>query len=244
MPIPDNVIANADDLGMTPSVNLAILNCFQNQYINSASLLTNTDYFDDTVDLIHENKSIYNIGVHVNFADGKPVTNFREYSWLNEDRSWNLSKTNRKLAILSTEAKTAFSNEIAAQIDKALSSKVNINHLDSHYHLHTQPNFYTLFVNAAKHYKLKLRLAQTYNQGNQLKFLYRKYLNRQIKLNHCNYSDYFENIDYFLKFREQKDLISTTEIMIHPDLDAKGALVDHYDPEPLIRWKSFLESTK
>ena len=244
MPIPNNVIANADDLGMTPSVNLAILNCFQNQYINSASLLTNTDYFDDTVDLIHENKSIYNIGVHINFADGKPVTNFREYSWLNEDGSWNLSKTNRKLAILSSEAKKVFSNEIVAQIEIALSSKININHIDSHYHIHTQPGFYALFVNVAKRYKLKLRLAQTYNQNNQLKFLYRKYLNRQIKLNNCNYSDYFENIDYFLKFREQKDAASRTEIMLHPDIDAAGVLADNYDPDSLIRWKSYLESIK
>ncbi len=75
MQIPGNVIATADDLGLKPSVNQAILYCFKQGYINSTSFLTNTIYFEETASLIHENPSINNIGVHINLADGRQAAN-------------------------------------------------------------------------------------------------------------------------------------------------------------------------
>ena len=177
MLIPNNTIVNADDLGLRPSINQAIFYCFEHKIINSTSLITNTKYFEETVNLIHENPAVCNLGVHINLAEGKPLTNFNQLFYLDENGNWDLKKINKKINFLNSEAKNAFSKEIFAQIDKALSIKKDIIHLDSHYHLHTLPCFYKLFFQASKHYKLKLRLAQTYNEGSYLKFLYRKYIN-------------------------------------------------------------------
>jgi len=242
MMIPDNVIANADDLGLQPSINRAILYCFEQGYINSASLLTNTEYFDETVYLIHQNPSIINIGVHVNLAEGKPVTNFDQEAYLDSDGNWNLNMTNKKVSLLPPGANMAFAKEINAQIDKTLSAKIPITHLDSHYHIHTLPAFYKLFLKAANSYNLKLRLAQTYSEGSWVKFTYRKYVNSLIKKSDKAYSGYFETVDEFLKNTIPRDKI--TEVMLHPDFDPSNNLTDHYDSSTLSKWTTFLEDRK
>ncbi len=239
MPIPANIIANADDLGFSESVNNAILMCFEEGYINSTSLMTDTPDFEATVELIHQNPVIKNIGIHVDLAQFRPLTDFKE-NFLDADGNWDVYKTNKVLLSLSTPAKTAFSREINAQIERAISKKVNIVHLDSHLHLHTLPAFYKLFLASAKKYKLKLRLAQTFNEGSYLKFYYRKYINNLIKKSGLNYADGFETVSRFLEYKSHQQK-SKVEIMLHPDLDSSGALTDHFDDSTMSDWLVFLK---
>ena len=44
-----NYIVNADDLGMTPGTNKAIFDGHDNGYINSTSIMTNCDYFNEAI---------------------------------------------------------------------------------------------------------------------------------------------------------------------------------------------------
>lgn len=231
MGIPDNIIVNADDFGLRSSVNKAILYCFEQEYINSTSLMTNVFFFDEAVDMLHSNKAIHNIGVHVNLSEGKPVSNFNQATYLDDNGNWDNSKINRKYSFLNKEVKEAFSKEIHAQIGKAIASKVPVLHLDSHYHTHTLPCFYKLFLEAAKFYKLKLRLAQTYKENSYIKFYYRQYINGVFKANHINYADLFENINRFLNNINLINKKQVIEIMVHPEFDSSGVLFDHYDIE-------------
>ncbi|MFD0750808.1 ChbG/HpnK family deacetylase [Mucilaginibacter calamicampi] len=237
------IIANADDFGLKGSVNSAIIQCFQKGYITSASIMTNSAIFDETVKLINSNACVINIGVHIDLVEFKPLTAFKPIKFLNEEGNWNSEAINKKFLILDAQAKDAFELEIYKQIETALSAGLNISHLDSHYHIHTLPCFYNLFIKAAKKYHLKLRLAQTYNEGNYLKFLYRKWLNNSIKKNGCNYSDLFEDVDHFLTSEGQNGALSV-EIMLHPDLDVYGNLTDHYDPDTMTKWMAFLHNAK
>lgn len=241
MKIPHNIIATADDLGLKSSVNKAILFCFEQGYVNSASFLTSTDFFEETLALLHSNPVINNVGVHVNFASGKPVTDFKHREFLDEQGNWDLKKTNRKIYFLSTETKAAFVKEIYAQIDKAIAAHVPVIHLDSHYHLHTLPCFWKLFLHVAKRYKLKLRLAQTYNEDNYIKYLYRKRINNIVKAGNNQYAEYFESVRYFLKKINIGEREGLTEVMLHPDFDKQGNLIDHFDESSLPDWVSFLQ---
>jgi predicted glycoside hydrolase/deacetylase ChbG (UPF0249 family) len=197
MSIPANIIANADDLGFSASVNKAILRSFEEGYISSTSLMTDTPDFEATVELIHQNPAIKNIGIHVDLAQFRPLTDFKE-NFLDDRGNWDVYKTNKVLISLSASGKAAFTKEINSQIERALQKKINIVHLDSHLHLHTLPAFYKLFLAAARKYKLKLRLAQTYNEGSYLKFYYRKYVNNLIMKAGLNYAGGFETVDRFL----------------------------------------------
>lgn len=239
MSIPANIIANADDLGYSASVNEAILKSFEAGYINSTSLMTNTPDFEATVELIHQNPVIKNIGVHVDLAQFRPLTEFKE-SFLDDQGNWDVYKTNKVLIALSASGKIAFAKEIDVQIERALEQKINIVHLDSHLHLHTLPAFYKIFLEAAGKYTLKLRLAQTYNEGSYLKFYYRKYINNLITKAKLNYADGFETVGRFLEYKN-RPYKSTVEIMLHPDLDATGALTDHFDDATMKSWLTYLK---
>lgn len=242
MSIPAQIIVNADDIGLKPSVNKAILYCFEQGYINSTSLLTNMDHFNDTVEFIHQNPIIKNVGLHVNFAEGKPVSNFGQTQFLDADGNWDINKTGKLLTLLNKGTQTAFFNEINAQLERALKAKINISHLDSHLHLHTLPAFYNLFIKVAKTRNLKLRLAQTYREGSYLKFYYRSYINNKIRALDINYSEYFVTVKEFLKSNTNFVDKRGVEIMVHPDFDTSGKLFDHVDTESMNDWLSYLKT--
>lgn len=197
------------------------------------------DCFDETVDFIHSNPEIINIGLHGNFAEGKPVTNFKYHEFLDANGCWNLARTGKIAQLLNNEIKAAFATELNAQMEKALAGKINITHIDSHLHLHTLPSFYNMYIDLAKRHKLKLRLAQTYREGSYPKFLYRRFLNSKIKSNHIAHSDYFETVDKFLSFGDQHPA-GKTEIMVHPDFDATGKMFDHVDGTSMDHWVAYL----
>ena len=236
------IIGNADDLGLRISVNSAILQCFKAGYINSASLITNSSLFDETVTMIKSERQIKNIGVHIDLVKFKPLTPFNSPSFLDKRGNWSLAAVNNKLLLLNKRERNAFEQEIYAQIEKALAAGLTLVHLDSHYHIHTLPAFCRLFIKAAKKYSLKLRLAQTYNQGNYVTFLYRKWLNNLIKKEDCAYTEFFEDVQHFLSSKRKPEQNFSVEIMLHPDLDYLGNLVDHYHPETMTRWLEFLNN--
>jgi predicted glycoside hydrolase/deacetylase ChbG (UPF0249 family) len=99
MRFPVNILANADDFGYSASVNKAILFCFENGYINSATLLTNTPGFDEAVQMVRDNQCIKNIGIHINLAEGRPLTNLGD-TFLNADGCFNLQKTGKASGFL------------------------------------------------------------------------------------------------------------------------------------------------
>ncbi len=244
MPPPKNVIANADDFGMSSYINKAILYSFEKGYINSTSLLVNMNSFDEAVDIIHGNTFVTNIGVHVNIAEGRPVSNFKQAGYLDKEGNWDTRKINKKLNFLSSSVKQEFLKEIHAQIDKALVNNIQLTHLDSHLHIHTLPGFYKLFLQVAKEYKLKIRIAQTFSEGSYLKFLYRNYINKGFSKDNSNYSDIFENVEWYLKKGASNENGKIVELMFHPFFDKEGNLSDHYDAVEFKKWIDFIEMNK
>ena len=117
MSIHKNLIINADDLGYNNPTNEAISFCFEQGYINSTSLMTNTACYEEAVDIIHQNSSIINIGLHINLGSGRPVSNFVNKAYLNEEGEWDRQKTNQVLNYFDSTVRAEFSTEIHAQID-------------------------------------------------------------------------------------------------------------------------------
>lgn len=240
--IPENIIANADDFGLNSSVNKAILHSYEQGYINSTSLMANCIGFEEAVAMSHQNKIVQNIGVHINLAEGKPVTDFKQKGFLTPNGEWDIGQTGKKLSFLSFESKAAFYAEIETQLSRVLKQNVPVTHLDSHLHLHTLPCFFELFLSLARTYKLKLRLAQSFNEGSPLKFLFRQFLNRKIKQQGIGYSSRFQTVDYFINHHHLRPAARQTEIMLHPDFDQSGNLTDHYLPTDMADWLLYLKT--
>lgn len=240
MQIPKNIIANADDFGLNAEVNKGIFKCYENGYINSCSIMSNMPHFEEAVTLCHKHSDlIVNIGVHIDLAEGKPLTSFRETSFLNQEGNWNNTVTGKLFQIFNAQTQHSFSNEIEAQIKRAQDARIKITHLDSHLHLHTLPAFFGLFLAAAKKHKLKLRLAQTYREGSYLKFWYRRFINFKIYNQGLQYADQFETVDRFLG-KPHENESDKIEIMFHPTCDQNNKLSDHYEPATIEKWAAFL----
>ena len=238
--IPLNVIANADDFGLNSSVNKAILYCYEKGYINSTSLMVNCDGFEEAVELTLQNDIIRNVGLHINLAEGKPVTDFVGKAFLTENGEWDIHKTGKKVRFLDSGTALSFYKEIEAQIDRALKAHIPLTHLDAHLHLHTLPGFNQIFLVLAKKHGLKLRLAQSFNEGNLLKFFFRNLLNKKIMAAGCNYSDRFQTVDYFIANSHLWHKNLRVEIMLHPDFNDQSELTDHYLPSDMSNWIRFL----
>jgi predicted glycoside hydrolase/deacetylase ChbG (UPF0249 family) len=221
-------------------VNKAILMCFEMNIINSTSLMANEAGFAEAVEIVHHNKIVRNIGIHANFADGPPVSKFLDEKFLDINGNWDIAATKRKIAIFNDFTKKCFYGELKAQVEKVISEGIAITHIDSHLHLHTLPQFAPIFIAVAQEYNLKLRLAQTYNEGNFLKFIFRKTLNRSINNKVLNYSELFETVAHFIK-NSVEDRNSLIEIMLHPDIDENGKLTDHYSPTDMSEWLNYLQ---
>jgi predicted glycoside hydrolase/deacetylase ChbG (UPF0249 family) len=239
MRIPQNVLANADDFGYSSSINKAILLCYERGIINSTSLMTNAEGFYDAVEMIHSHLAITNIGVHVDLAEMRPITNIGPF-FLNETGDWNNLVTGKLICYFSPAQKDALYREIVAQVNRAVDQKIVITHIDSHLHLHTLPSLIGVFSQVAKDFKLKLRLAQTFRERSFIKYLYRCVINRKLSDAKLNFSDRFETVEYFLSKYNSNNASRRTEVMLHPDLDADGNLVDHYNETTMIKWLDFL----
>ncbi|WPU95694.1 ChbG/HpnK family deacetylase [Mucilaginibacter sabulilitoris] len=242
--IPLNVIANADDFGFNSSVNKAILYCFEERLINSTSLMVNCEGFEEAIQLTLRHESIINVGLHTNLAEGKPLTNFSNKTFLTENGEWNIDQTGKKIKFLDSQTRASFHREIEAQINRALEAGIRLTHLDAHLHLHTLPGFSAIFLALARQYQLKLRLAQSFNEGNFFKFFFRRFLNKKIIAAGCNYADKFQTIDFYIANHQLQPQDQRVEIMLHPDFLSGDQLTDHYHPSDITNWISFLQGRK
>lgn len=224
-PNKNKLIINADDFGLSPEINKAVIYSLEKGYINSASLMTNTPGFEEAVEYIKEKAYLNCIGIHVNLTEGKPLTNFSNPKYLNEDGTWNKKKIADNKLFFDSKTRNEISSEIIAQIQLAEKRGIRPSHINSHHHIHTLPALFFLFLNICRLRSYKLRIAQTNFNGNYLKFAYRKFINSMIKKSGLNFSDYFETVTSY-NFRSNYFAENVVEIMTHPAFTKNAELTD------------------
>ena len=73
------LIVNADDFGMSRSVNRGVIRAHAEGIVTSTTLLANGASFDDAVALAHAHPGI-RVGVHLNVVEGRPLASLRRSS--------------------------------------------------------------------------------------------------------------------------------------------------------------------
>ena len=68
------IILNADDFGMTHEANLGIEKAMQEGYCSQTSVVANTNYFDEAVEIAQKHGFMDKVGLHINLFDGTPLT--------------------------------------------------------------------------------------------------------------------------------------------------------------------------
>ncbi len=134
------LIVNADDFGLTPGVNRAIVECHTRGIVTSATLMANMPAFNDAVRLAAHHPSL-GVGLHFNITEGRPIADASHVRSLLDERGEFLGASTAlaKRAILGRLRIEEVVVELRAQIEKALSAGIRLTHVDSHKHSHALP---------------------------------------------------------------------------------------------------------
>ncbi len=147
------LIINADDFGLSESINKGIIEAYQNGLISSTTIMINMPYVWDAISKWKENSSL-GLGLHINLTQGPPISN--DVNSLVDDEGFfhkHGKVENNEVDITYADAY----KEIKAQIEKLLSYNVRIDHLDYHHFIHVNSSIRKALIDLALEYKLPLR---------------------------------------------------------------------------------------
>jgi chitin disaccharide deacetylase len=158
------LIINADDFGMYPAINEAVVRAFKEGVVRSTTLMTPCPSASDAMRLLQENADITS-GVHLSV-----ICDIDTYRWgpvASPDLVPSLLEADGNFVALDrmsdwkTRAKLdELEIEFRAQIEKALSANLHPTHLDWHcLHAGGRPDIFDLTVSLAKEHGLALRVA-------------------------------------------------------------------------------------
>src|ERR1035438_7205740 len=140
------LIVNADDFGLTPGVNRAIVELHRAGLLTSTTLMAQAAATAEAVDIARSTPSL-GVGCHVVLVDGEPVLSPRDEipSLTNRVDGRFVASLASFLFRLSHEAlfpgslAREIEAETAAQIHLLQSSGVRLTHIDTHKHTHMFP---------------------------------------------------------------------------------------------------------
>ncbi|MFA6913727.1 MAG: ChbG/HpnK family deacetylase [Endomicrobiia bacterium] len=189
------LIVNADDFGYRTEINKAIIYAHKSGVVKSTSMLVNRDAFDEAVILAKENPSL-GIGLHIDLD---------KFFYI--DHNLGISKGWVDNKVLD---KSIIKSEIKQQLDKLLSTGINIDHFDSHHHTHLYKEVLEVLVELCKEYKVSA--IRFFN-----KFYNDQYIASEMKdllrLNKIKFPNHFIEGWYYGNVDETFDI---SELMTHP----------------------------
>ena len=221
------IIINADDFGLNEHCSKAIAQAFREGLITDTTMMATGEYFDEAVELAKEQGFIDKIGIHLNITEGEPLTeDIKSCPRFVTDGRFN--KQYNRTKPLTKEEKSAIYQELTAQMEKIQNAGIQITHADSHHHIHTGIFIAPIVAKVCKEHGItKMRLHRNLGKINAIKRFVKKKYNRWLRKQSFITTDYFA---YIMDIKNT-DIPDNTEIMVHPDLDRNGVLIDRHGME-------------
>ncbi len=143
---------HADDYGLFPEQSKRILDCCENGVLNGVSIMPNSSYLRECMEMVAPYKDRLAITVHLNFMEGKALTPHDEIPDLtNEDGIFNISFGKMTIGsynlFVRRRLKNQIKKELKAQIDACM-PYLDSEHvrLDGHGHYHMVPVLFDALV--------------------------------------------------------------------------------------------------
>lgn len=150
------LIVNADDFGLSNSVNEAIVRAFDHGILTSCSLMVNEPACREAVELARARPRLA-VGLHLVTVCGRAALPPAEIPLL-VDRQGNFA-TDPFIAgvryYFSAAARAQLEREIDAQFRRFIDTGLPFSHVDGHLHMHMHPTVFALTVAAAERYGVK-----------------------------------------------------------------------------------------
>lgn len=138
------LIVTADDFGLCPEVNAAVIRAHREGILTDASLMITAQEACEAVRLARQTPTL-KVGLHLVLVEG--------YSVASQKLSNHVVWTGLRY-FFSKKMRRWVEAECEAQIQKFLAAGLELNHLDSHNHLHIHPVIADIVVRLAKKYKV------------------------------------------------------------------------------------------
>jgi predicted glycoside hydrolase/deacetylase ChbG (UPF0249 family) len=140
--MPPRLIINADDFGLTPGINRAIIELHQAGVVTSATLMATGPAFDDAVALALANPTL-GVGCHLVLVDGMPLCHAESIPTLlgGDGKTFRPSALDfGQAALRGTIDGEDLARETLAQIQRLQRAGIDVTHIDSHKHTHLYPS--------------------------------------------------------------------------------------------------------
>jgi hypothetical protein len=231
------IVINADDYGLNKSISVAIDEAMHKGVITDTTLCINGSWCVQALKLARMGGYLDHVGLHINLTEGRPLTEAMRQCELFCTGGIFHGKLPVRKKLSKNEQEIAY-KEICQQISEAR-KYFEPSHVDSHHHVHMQNNLMHVFSKAFKDCNIKKvrnyrNIKKIYSMSNKIKDIIKKnkfyyYFGDMV------YSYYFGSLDEFVDYNFETDNVHIAEIMVHPQYDRNGMLIDRtiYDKEQL-----------
>lgn len=159
--MPFKIIVNADDLGVSDSVNETIFQGMQRGTITSATMLANGSAVRAAARNLHLFPNC-SFGVHLNLTEFQPVCpeSGRDLAAILNGKQCFNGNSIREVRIGASMLRAIF-QEWCYQIESLMRLGVQPSHFDAHHHVHTIPQMLPVLAALRRRYKInKIRISR------------------------------------------------------------------------------------
>ena len=224
------LIVNADDFGLTESCTKAIAEAFRRGLISSTTACANGEAIGEAYRIATEAGFADRVGIHINLTEGKPLTaGIAADPFFCEGGVFH-GHINR-LKKPGKESLAHLREEVAAQIERLRALGFSVSHADSHHHIHTGVFLIGTIEAVLKRYGIqKIRLHRNLGAIRFYKKIVKNRFNKRLRKHGFTTT---EKMGSFADLQAMPEVACAhlTEIMVHPDLDAAGVLIDRAEYE-------------
>ena len=141
------LIVNADDFGLSASVNTAVVRAHREGILTTASLMVNEAGFAEAVELARQNPRL-GVGLHLTLLHGHAALPPGQIPGLVNGRGeFSNSPVGVGLAYFFRPAlREQLRAEIRAQLDKVHATGLKLDHVNGHLHLHLHPAVFKILM--------------------------------------------------------------------------------------------------
>ena len=254
------IIFNADDFGATRGINEAIYQAYQNGILNAASLMINQKYALQAAQLSKKMENL-DLGLHLTLTNGASLSGHKKLPLLTDEKGM-FKNGFLKLCLLALFKPKSLRKEIQieaeAQILKAKEFGLDLQHIDSHRHIHMIPLIFKVLLKLKEKYAIgRIRVinenaVMTMKTNKSLVYLFDGGLIKYGLLKFFYYINGYKSNTYFYtmlytcklsKEHFQKVLVprgfENVEVMIHPNVieTDKVHKEDVFDESMLLPWR-------
>ena len=217
-----NLIINADDYGLNQQCSEAIISAWEKRLITDTTIVANGTYFEEAILKAKSSELARNIGIHFNLTEGIPLSKEIDKIDAFVKNGVFHGEIDRKRRLNNAEEQAVF-EELSAQVERLKETGINITHADSHHHIHTALYILPIVIRVCRKYDIeKIRIHR--NLGNMS-------IAKRAGKGLLNYWIRSQGLITTLHFGSMNDIRIShikgcCEIMVHPDFDGGGILID------------------